>query len=784
MTININGIEYNRTTNQNGTAKLNINLKPGTYGIQTTYTNHTKNNIVKITHTNNSDLRDETYIIGNNYQKQNQESGSFKITLINKNNERLTNQEIIFTINGIEYKRNTNEQGQAKLTINLNMKKIQIYIKYNGNTLYMNSIGSYIITTKNTPPIICKLNTNNLTQYCGENKYFKAQLTDENQNPIPNQKIKFKINKIEYQRTTDENGIAKLAIRLPNGNYSIDTTYEGNLLYKLNTTQTTQINVLKNETKLKTIIVSQDLESTIGENKAFQIKLTDENQNPLPNQNIKFEVNGKTYEKTTDETGTSKLTIRLTSGVYKIITKYEGNILYRESNTNNSIQVLDVKFIKNKEENNNIQKIIDTIITKHNIRFAGTDYENISLNITKELLITTNSNSTLKGKLNHDVLTLNNDNIIIKNLNINTINGSGIVINDVENTSIEYNHIYNQINESEINQHDLNKTLLKGNGIKVRGNKTIIIGNTIDLFKHGIYLENANNNTITNNNITKNNYGIEFGSNTSNTTINSNNISNNIGWLTLNMIEGPYGYGISIRESGVNLSITHNIIKNNYMGIFIDAKNCSGIIIQENEISYNTIEGLTVNENYSYAKGASLNIENNALYNNAKGPSLMILGEVSANPAGIYGPGEFNDSLKLVLGPNWYGTTIYTTWGENNTGAGTICPRIKTTLISFNLTYIGNGSYKATFYNNEKIANKLPDFDYYMTLNYYTLKEEETILHVHNGVGIITFPRENYYDTNNTIEGSSGSLRDIERPYRITYTYNIPDSEIPNTNGD
>lgn len=52
-----------------------------------------------------------------------------------------------------------------------------------------------------------------------------------------------------------------------------------------------------------------------------------------------------------------------------------------------------------------------------------------------------------------------------------------------------------------------------------------------------------------------------------------------------------------------------------------------------NSISDSIIEGLTFNENYTYGEGASMAIvENNAIYNNAKGPSMIILGEVSANP--------------------------------------------------------------------------------------------------------------------------------------------------------
>ena len=31
ITMNINGVLYNRTTNENGTARLNINLNPGVY---------------------------------------------------------------------------------------------------------------------------------------------------------------------------------------------------------------------------------------------------------------------------------------------------------------------------------------------------------------------------------------------------------------------------------------------------------------------------------------------------------------------------------------------------------------------------------------------------------------------------------------------------------------------------------------------------------------------------------------------------------------------------------
>ena len=247
----------------------------------------------------------------------------------------------------------------------------------------------------------------------------------------------------------------------------------------------------------------------------------------------------------------------------------------------------------------------------------------------------------------------------------------------------------------------------------------------------------------------------------------------------MTLVEGPLGYGISIRHSGINVTILNNNINNNYMGIFIDAENCTGIVIVGNEITNSVIEGLTFNENYTFAENAIQPlVENNAIYNNAKGPSMIQLGEVSANPEGIYGPGEWDNDKKLYLGANWYGENRYITWG-NITGPGTICPRINTTLIQYELISMGNGKYQVTFYNNGIIASALPDFTTFFTLNFYTDKEIEKEIIIHNGIGILEFPNENYYKMDNIIEGSSGSLFDTSRRFNIIYTYYVPDEEIP-----
>ena len=71
--------------------------------------------------------------------------------------------------------------------------------------------------------------------------------------------------------------------------------------------------------------------------------------------------------------------------------------------------------------------------------------------------------------------------------------------------------------------------------------------------------------------------------------------------------------------------------------------------------SDNVLEGIRFNAGYDLANNAIEPIvTNNAIYRNAKGPSMMILGELSANPGGIYGPGVNNDSAKLHVGANIY----------------------------------------------------------------------------------------------------------------------------------
>jgi hypothetical protein len=112
---------------------------------------------------------------------------------------------------------------------------------------------------------------------------------------------------------------------------------------------------------------------------------------------------------------------------------------------------------------------------------------------------------------------------------------------------------------------------------------------------------------------------------------------------------------------------------------------------------------------------------------------MMILGEMSANPEGIYGPGQWNESLRLKLDPNWYGTNTLVTWDYDTgvVGYGTMCPRISTTAIKFdNLTCNSPGNYSIVFYDIMESPPKvsLRIYDNTNSYNIYNIETDAKIV--------------------------------------------------------
>ena len=209
MTFNINGVFYDRVIRENGQARLNLNLEANTYIITATNTKtgeQSSNNItIKPRIVNNSDV---TKYFKNDTQ--------YYVTLLDDNgNPVKAGETVTFNVNGVFYERKTNENGIAKLNINLEPKDYIITAEYK-NCRVSNNI-----------KVLPILSAKDMSMRYRDGSKFEATLVDGQGKPYAGQNITFNINGVFYTRATDANGIARLNINLMAGKYIITSSYNG-----------------------------------------------------------------------------------------------------------------------------------------------------------------------------------------------------------------------------------------------------------------------------------------------------------------------------------------------------------------------------------------------------------------------------------------------------------------------------------------------------------------------------------------------------------------------------
>ena len=201
----INGQTYNRTSDKNGIAKININLNPGNYTIRTTFNGTTVENSITVLPT----------LMAENLVKYYKNASQFEISLIDGAGNPVSGVNITMNINGVLYNRTTNENGTAKLNINLNPKEYILTAVDPLTGLQM----SYSIT------VLPILNATDMEMKYLDGSQFKAQLLDGQGKALAGETITFNVNGVFYNKTTDKNGIARLNIRLMAGEYIITSMY-------------------------------------------------------------------------------------------------------------------------------------------------------------------------------------------------------------------------------------------------------------------------------------------------------------------------------------------------------------------------------------------------------------------------------------------------------------------------------------------------------------------------------------------------------------------------------
>ncbi|WP_400255746.1 adhesin [Methanobrevibacter smithii] len=282
---NVNGVNYTKEL-VNGKASIGINLNPGNYTITTFY--HYTDGLA--TKTNNIEVL--STILANDVVKFFRNGTQYCAKFLDGCGSPLVNASVIFNINGVFYKKQTDDNGMAKLNINLRPGVYILTAMHPDALMYGSNITVLSTILAND---VVKFFRNG-TQYC-------AKFLDGCGSPLVNASVTFNINGVLYKKQTDYEGVARLNINLFPGKYILTAMHPDGLMYGYNIT-------------VLSTIYGDDIVKFFRNGTQYCAKFLDGCGSPLVNASVTFNINGVFYKKQTDDNGMARLNINLFPGEY------------------------------------------------------------------------------------------------------------------------------------------------------------------------------------------------------------------------------------------------------------------------------------------------------------------------------------------------------------------------------------------------------------------------------------------------------------------------------------
>ena len=195
VTFNINGVFYKKQTDDNGMAKLNINLRPGVYILTAMHPD---------TLMYGSNITVLSTILANDVVKFFRNGTQYCAKFLDGCGSPLVNASVTFNINGVFYKKQTDDNGMARLNINL-------------------FPGEYILTAihlngeekANIIKVLTTISAEDISLIENKSGVFVLKTHDGARN------VSITINGVEYIVQTDDGGVATLNVSLSKGNHAV-----------------------------------------------------------------------------------------------------------------------------------------------------------------------------------------------------------------------------------------------------------------------------------------------------------------------------------------------------------------------------------------------------------------------------------------------------------------------------------------------------------------------------------------------------------------------------------
>ena len=263
--------------------------------------------------------------------------------------------EVEIEINGESFTNTTDDNGQVKFDCkDLAPGTYPATISYYGAADYMPSNA--------TADVVVKAGTVVSAVYDDSAKELVATLINNaTGQPIKSGTVRFNIDGVKYTVKSDAKGQAKLSTAdLALGNYTATVSYNGNAKYTRSTTTVDMV------VKLNAVILVEDLFVEYGGDAEVVATLMDvDTVQPIAGADITFNINGESYNATTDDNGQATVTVSgLAPGTYTAAVSCEGDEFYNPSSEEFSIVVnkmsTSISAIFDDESNEFIATLINT----------------------------------------------------------------------------------------------------------------------------------------------------------------------------------------------------------------------------------------------------------------------------------------------------------------------------------------------------------------------------------------------------------------------------------------
>ena len=330
ISVNLNGINYVLTTDNNGHATLPIDLLPGNYTAEIKYAGDS-NYLSSSACVNIFIKKIATSISANDIRFDYGDSTNLIVTLKDAKNNALEGKRVSVILNGKTHTLTTDKQGRATLPVDLIPGKYVAKIQFSEDNIYLgSSVSSNVVVNK----LATALTANDINIVYGDSASLVVALKDAKSNDLAGKVISINLNGKDYSVKTDNNGKATLSVDLVPGKYMAKIKFSED---SINLASSVSSDIVVN--KVATVLTVNDINMVYGDSASLVVALKDRNNAVLKGKNIFINLNGKDITVKTGNDGKATLPINLLPGKYVAKIKFSEDSIYLSSSVSSNVVV-------------------------------------------------------------------------------------------------------------------------------------------------------------------------------------------------------------------------------------------------------------------------------------------------------------------------------------------------------------------------------------------------------------------------------------------------------------